>query len=152
MYMYSIYNFPFFKFRYLATGTNFLSLHFDFLMGVSTIAKVIHETCVVLWDELQPTEMTPPTEENWLEIAEGFYTKTQFPNCVRAVDGKHISFTYITYTYFLTFNIIRSCIVSIIFNLSVFFIIINYYFFYKYIILISLTSCLLCSKQYKFLI
>jgi len=74
----------------LATGTNFRSLHFNFFMGVSTIAKVIHETCVVLWDELQPIEMTPPTEENWLEIAEGFFTKTQFPNCVGAVDSKHI--------------------------------------------------------------
>jgi len=34
--------------------------------------------------------MTPPTEENWLEIVEGFYTKVQFPKCVGAVDGKHI--------------------------------------------------------------
>jgi len=59
-------------------------------MGVSTIAKVINETCLVLWDELQPTEMAPPTVENWLEIAEGFYKKTQFPNCVGAVGGKHI--------------------------------------------------------------
>ncbi|XP_015372634.1 PREDICTED: uncharacterized protein LOC107167931 [Diuraphis noxia] len=76
--------------RYLATGTSFSSLHFDFLMGVSTIAKVINETCMVLWDELQPTEMAPPTVENWLEIAEFFYKNTQFPNCVGAVDGKHI--------------------------------------------------------------
>ncbi|XP_060880360.1 uncharacterized protein LOC132952183 [Metopolophium dirhodum] len=76
--------------RYLATGTNFSSLHFDFLMGVSTIAKVVNETCMVVWDELQPTEMAPPTQENWLEIADGFYNITQFPNCVGAVDGKHI--------------------------------------------------------------
>lgn len=67
-----------------------MALHFDFLMGVSTKAKIIRETCVVLWDILYQKEMAYPTEENWLEIAAGFYNKTQFPNCVGAVDGKHI--------------------------------------------------------------
>lgn len=59
-------------------------------MGVSTIAKIIRETCIILWDVLQPKEMVNPTVENWLEIADGFFNKTQFPNCVGAVDGKHI--------------------------------------------------------------
>lgn len=51
---------------------------------------VINETCKIIWDELQPTEMETPNEEKWLEIADGFYETTQFPNCVGAVDGKHI--------------------------------------------------------------
>lgn len=34
--------------------------------------------------------MAAPTEEDWLGISEGFYTNSQFPNCVGAVDGKHI--------------------------------------------------------------
>lgn len=59
-------------------------------MGVSTIGKIIREICVVLWDVLYPNEMANPTEENWMEIAAEFYKKTQFPNCVGAVDGKHI--------------------------------------------------------------
>jgi len=33
-------------------------------MGVSTIAKVVNETCMVVWHDLQPTEMAPPTQEN----------------------------------------------------------------------------------------
>lgn len=59
-------------------------------MGVSTIGKIVRETCELLWTILQPKEMIVPTMQDWLDIAEGFYSKTQFPNCVGAVDGKHI--------------------------------------------------------------
>lgn len=29
-------------------------------------------------------------QERWLEVKEGFMTSTQFPNCLGAMDGKHI--------------------------------------------------------------
>lgn len=74
----------------MATGTNYSALHFDFLMGVSTIAKIVKETCEVIWEVLQPSEMPVPSVQDWLDIAEGFYTKTQFPNLVGAVDGKYV--------------------------------------------------------------
>lgn len=74
----------------MATGTNYSALHFDFLMGVSTIAKIVKETCEVIWEVLQPSEMPVPSVQDWLDIAERFYTKTQFPNLVGAVDGKHV--------------------------------------------------------------
>lgn len=51
-------------FRYLATATNFTALHFEFLAGVSTIAKIVQETCDVLWKVLQPLEMAEPTMED----------------------------------------------------------------------------------------
>ncbi|KAL4112956.1 hypothetical protein QTP88_016668 [Uroleucon formosanum] len=31
-----------------------------------------------------------PNEEKWLEIAEGYQQRAQFPNCIGAIDGKHI--------------------------------------------------------------
>lgn len=34
--------------------------------------------------------MPPPTTNQWLEIADTFYLKTNFPNCLGAIDGKHI--------------------------------------------------------------
>ena len=32
----------------------------------------------------------PSSEEQWREIADGFHTRWQFPNCIGAIDGKHI--------------------------------------------------------------
>ncbi|KMQ81578.1 nuclease harbi1 [Lasius niger] len=34
--------------------------------------------------------MPEPSMEMWIEITDQFYLKTDFPNCVGAVDGKHI--------------------------------------------------------------
>lgn len=34
--------------------------------------------------------MPEPTVDMWLEISETFYLKTDFPNCVGTIDGKHI--------------------------------------------------------------
>ena len=32
----------------------------------------------------------PSSEEQWRKIADGFHTRWQFPNCIGAIDGKHI--------------------------------------------------------------
>lgn len=34
--------------------------------------------------------MPEPSTENWVEIVNTFYDKTNFPNCLGAIDGKHI--------------------------------------------------------------
>ncbi|CAI6350197.1 unnamed protein product [Macrosiphum euphorbiae] len=34
--------------------------------------------------------MPKPTKEDWVEISNIFYSKTNFPNCLGAIDGKHI--------------------------------------------------------------
>lgn len=34
--------------------------------------------------------MPKPTEEMWKHIADDFYTIQNFPNCLGAIDGKHI--------------------------------------------------------------
>lgn len=34
--------------------------------------------------------MPEPTERKWKEIAEDFWTHWNFPNCIGALDGKHI--------------------------------------------------------------
>ncbi|KAL1246996.1 hypothetical protein QQF64_034505 [Cirrhinus molitorella] len=38
----------------------------------------------------QPGQDTPTTEAAWREVAAGFETKWQFPNCLGAIDGIHI--------------------------------------------------------------
>lgn len=34
--------------------------------------------------------MPKPNKEKWINIAEKFYKEANFPNCVGAIDGKHI--------------------------------------------------------------
>lgn len=35
----------------------------------------------------------PPTEAEWVEVGNGFSRRWQFPNCLGAVDGKHVAIT-----------------------------------------------------------
>lgn len=79
-------------FRFLATGTHFQDLQYEFFIAKSTIKKIVQETCTAIWSCLRHIEMPEPTTEMWVEIADTFYKKTNFPNCVGAVDGKHIRF------------------------------------------------------------
>lgn len=34
--------------------------------------------------------MKPPSQKEWKHIEKGFYDRWNFPNCVGALDGKHI--------------------------------------------------------------
>ncbi|KAJ8961339.1 hypothetical protein NQ314_005950 [Rhamnusium bicolor] len=38
----------------------------------------------------RPLYTPEKSEDDWLNISEGFYNKINFPNCLSAVDGKHI--------------------------------------------------------------
>ncbi|XP_073506956.1 uncharacterized protein [Phyllobates terribilis] len=76
--------------RFLATGESYTSLHLQFRVGKSTISRIVRCTCSVIWQKLQPIVMTSPTEETWLQVATGFQTVANFPNCIGAVDGKHV--------------------------------------------------------------
>ncbi|XP_068122049.1 uncharacterized protein [Hyperolius riggenbachi] len=76
--------------RFLASGESFASLHYQFRLGRSTIHGIVHDTCRRIWEVLQPLYMPEPTEDTWKEAARGFKAKANFPNCVGAVDGKHI--------------------------------------------------------------
>ncbi|KAM4030026.1 uncharacterized protein ACNLHF_022055 [Anomaloglossus baeobatrachus] len=76
--------------RYLSTGESFTSLHYQFRLGVSTVCELVRETCEVISEKLQPLVLPQPTSAQWLEIADKFYEVANFPNCLGALDGKHI--------------------------------------------------------------
>ncbi|PNF22835.1 hypothetical protein B7P43_G02167 [Cryptotermes secundus] len=75
--------------RYLGTGT-FRSLHFEFLLGRSTIASIIWDTCVAIWEVLREEFMKEPSMEDWMEISEKYERRENFPHCVGSIDRKHI--------------------------------------------------------------
>ena len=76
--------------RFLATGDSFTTIAFNFRMGISTVGKIVSETCPVLWEVMKDKYMPPLTEDLWIKIAKQFYDTWQFPNCIGAIDGKHV--------------------------------------------------------------
>ena len=59
-------------------------------MGVSTARQIILDVCTVLWDALASMHMPVPSEVEWESMAEDFYVRWNFPNCIGAIDGKHV--------------------------------------------------------------
>lgn len=58
-------------------------------MGISTISSIVEDVCEQIW-EMKSECILLPTEEKWREISLDFEKNTNFPNCVGALDGKHI--------------------------------------------------------------
>ena len=59
-------------------------------MGVLTARQIILDVCTALWDALESIHMPVPSEVEWESIAEDFFVRWNFPNCIGAIDGKHI--------------------------------------------------------------
>lgn len=77
-------------YRFFAHDDSVNSKAWEFRVGRSTVYAIVHDVCRALWQVLQPTFLPEPDEQRWLEIAKDFFDKWQFPNCVGALDGKHI--------------------------------------------------------------
>ncbi len=54
------------------------------------VKGIMQETCQALWDALQSELLPVPNEDMWRGIAQRFETKWNFPNCIGAIDGKHV--------------------------------------------------------------
>ncbi|XP_055072963.2 uncharacterized protein [Misgurnus anguillicaudatus] len=77
--------------RFLATGESFRSLHYAFRIGCSTLSELIPETCRAIYQVLKEKHLKcPTTADEWIKVSEGFQTTAKFPNCLGALDGKHI--------------------------------------------------------------
>lgn len=76
--------------RFLATGNSFRDMEFTEYRGRSTIAKIVQTVCRVIWDVLVRECIPKITEEAIEEISADFDIHTNFPNCMGALDGKHI--------------------------------------------------------------
>ena len=77
--------------QYLATGDSMQTIAFSFRLGHSTVCEIIDDTCDAIWKAVSVDYLrTPSTKQEWKRISEGFNTLWNFPNCVGAIDGKHI--------------------------------------------------------------
>jgi hypothetical protein len=73
-------------------------------LGRSTVGGIIREVCQVIWTRMKEMCIPQPTEEYWLNIAEGFERRANFPHCMGAIDGKHIRVVQPKETGSLYFN------------------------------------------------
>lgn len=76
--------------RYLATGESFRSLSFAFRISHSYISLIIKKTLSALNKYLTPIFLPDISTVDFNIKASEFMTKWNFPNCILAIDGKHI--------------------------------------------------------------
>eukprot|EP00102_Acyrthosiphon_pisum_P018038 XP_008189665.1 PREDICTED: uncharacterized protein LOC100572615 [Acyrthosiphon pisum] len=79
-----------YMYKYLGSGSDQIDLHLTYRLGHTTIGKILRKVCNALWDCLREESFPEFTENRWREIAEGFEKYCQFPNCLGAIDGKHV--------------------------------------------------------------
>lgn len=80
---------------------------------------IIEETCKAIYNELCSQDLrTPKTEEEWNYVLDGFEKRWQFPNCIGALDGKHVTIVKpansgsVYFNYKRTFSIILFALVD----------------------------------------
>ena len=77
--------------RYLATGESQQTQSFYFRLGRATVCNIIRETTRAMWDALCPIYLKPPSSlSEWKTLADEFEKEWNFPNCIGALDGKHV--------------------------------------------------------------
>lgn len=60
-------------------------------MGFSTVRAIIKEVAKAIKEVLTPQFLQVPTEHQWKEISARYESVCNFPNCIGALDGKHIN-------------------------------------------------------------
>lgn len=86
-------NFFYSKFRHLASGDKIFSLALIHRICLLTALNIVYETCQAIQKALTPVYLRPPAKQAWRNISKGFLKDWNFPNCVGAINGKHICIT-----------------------------------------------------------
>lgn len=67
------------------------SISFAFLVGRSTVSLILAETCKAIWGVMENLVFPEFSLDFWKTAAKGFSEQWNFPNCVGAIDGKHVT-------------------------------------------------------------
>ena len=78
--------------KYIFAGTSQIDLAGMFRISPTSISRIINETSSALWNCLLAEKYIshPENEIEWSAVANEFERKWNFPNCIGAMDGKHI--------------------------------------------------------------
>jgi hypothetical protein len=82
-----------FTLRYLASGYGYSSIAASYRIGRTTVSRIVHETAQIIWNSLSEDGHLRVTQHagDWRKIADVFENKWNFPNCLGAMDGKHVT-------------------------------------------------------------
>ncbi|XP_068130636.1 uncharacterized protein [Hyperolius riggenbachi] len=90
--------------RFLASWHSYSSLHLEYRLRKSTVKVVVLSTCTLLWSKLQPKFMEIPDQTKWMQVADLFWRRCHFPNCLGAIDRKHVGIVCPTFSGSNFFN------------------------------------------------
>lgn len=62
-----------------------------FRIGASTVPKIIRDTCNAIWTILMVKVMPRPQKSDFVEVAQGFEERWNFPHVIGSIDGKHVN-------------------------------------------------------------
>ncbi|XP_072248004.1 uncharacterized protein [Leuresthes tenuis] len=77
--------------RYMASGDSLASLAYSYRLGCTTVRNSVHMVCAAIEKIMMERFLPRPTRDTWEEVADGFWKKWNFPNCLGAIDGKHVT-------------------------------------------------------------
>ncbi|OXA64574.1 putative nuclease HARBI1 [Folsomia candida] len=79
--------------EYLASGSYQRHIASVYRASKQAIGKVIADVCDGLYQALKTEYLKKPTSSDWLEISNRFNAQWNMPNCLGAIDGKHVAIT-----------------------------------------------------------
>nr|XP_034194792.1 uncharacterized protein LOC117611013 [Osmia lignaria] len=94
--------------RFLATGDSYQTIAFSYRLGHSTVQSICLEVCNAINEILLAEYIPTPCKEKWLEIANEMWTMWNFPNCLGALDYKHVTIQTPANSGSLSFNYKKS--------------------------------------------
>lgn len=78
-------------FSFLSEGCSMQEIAWGYRIGKTSARNIIVETCRVISDTLYSSQLPVPGEDQFKNIAKEFFARWNIPNCIGAVDGKHIT-------------------------------------------------------------
>ncbi|CAB3236794.1 unnamed protein product [Arctia plantaginis] len=76
--------------RFLATGRSYEDLKYSSIISPQLLGKIIPETCAAIKQHVMTIVSYLVNANEWKAIGADFEKRWNFPNCLGAVDGKHI--------------------------------------------------------------
>ena len=77
--------------RFLATGETFSSLNLQFCISERAISYIVNSVSKAIVSYIGKEYIKLPScSQEWLQMPETFLSRWNFPNCLGAIDGKHL--------------------------------------------------------------